>query len=191
MLILESQSIPKMNLDDDDFEMGDRHFRRDDDEGEEWKTQPLNAAARDLMKVANQIRKTVMAIVETIPDSEEEPTADYRTWMIENAHKLLVKISGAMATRDYILMSENAVIIKIAARELLTQTSGLEMFGYENQDYLNTLRIEIEEFRKLFIKWVRAFVREEPIWPDGWGLFYSAEDIDRWNSMNPDEHIEE
>jgi hypothetical protein len=96
-----------------------------------------------------------------------------------------------MATGDYILMSENATIIKLAARELMTQTSGLKMFGYENHDYLNALRSEIEEFRKVFVKWVRSFPKEDPLWPDGWGLFYTDEDVEKWNRMNPGEQREE
>ena len=181
-----------MNFDQDDFEMDDRHFHREDDEGEEWKVKPLNDAAKPLLALACQILKTVTAIIETIPEVTEDGLLDdYPAWMLENARKLRIKISSAMATRDYILMSENAVIIKLAARELMTQTSGLEMFGYENQDYLDALRDEIEEFRKLFVIWVRAFVREEPLWPDGWGLFYSSEDVDKWNSINPDERVEE
>lgn len=184
-----------MDIDDNDFDLEDMELRQHDDdesEGEEWKTQPLRDAAKPLLKLAMQILKTVMAIVETIPekDSDGEHMSFYREVMMEDAMKLGVKISGAMATGDYILMSENAVIIKLAARELLTQTSGLKMMGYSNQDYLDTLRSEIEEFKKLFLKWVRAFVREEPIWPDGWGLFYTEEDVARWNSLNPNEEVE-
>ena len=178
---------------DDDLEFDERKFRREEEDGEEWKTKPLYDAARPLKILATQILKTVMAIVETIPETEndEEHISHYRTWMMENAMKIGAKISGAMATMDYTLMSENAVVIKLAARELLTQTSGLEMFDYPHQDYIEALRSEIEEFKKLFVKWVRAFPKEEPIWPDGWGLFYSEEDVAKWNSLNPDEQVEE
>jgi hypothetical protein len=186
--------------DDDDDEL--EFFGNDDEEddkADDWKLKPLRETSKVLMKLANQILRTTEAIVETIPETvegEEENDdllglQEYRSWMMENAYKLPVKISGAMATCDYILMSENATIIKLAARELMTQTSGLKMFGYENQDYLNALRQEIEEFRKVFVEWVRLFPREDPLWPDGWGLFYTDEDVEKWNKMNPTEPREE
>jgi hypothetical protein len=181
-----------MDFDDND-DMEERELHSYDDEGEEWKTKPMRDAAMPLLKLAQQIFKTVMAIVETIPeeDTGDEHMSEHRSWMMENAMKLGVKISGAMATGDYILMQENAVVIKLAARELLTQTSGLKMFGYPNQDYLDALRSEIEEFKKLFVKWVRTFVREEPLWPDGWGLFYTEDDVARWNNQNLNDQVNE
>jgi hypothetical protein len=188
-----------MDFNDDD-ELED-DFMPDDDfeDGDEWKLRPLRENAKALTTLANQILRTTEAIVETIPekDADDKEIVDlrgmqeYRGWMMENALKIRVKISGAMATGDYILMSENATIIKLAARELMTQTSGLKMFGYENHDYLNALRSEIEEFRKVFVKWVRSFPKEDPLWPDGWGLFYTDEDVEKWNRMNPGEQREE
>lgn len=186
-----------MNLDDDDDDFDERFSHRNDDgeDGDDWKLKPLREHAKELSKLANQILRTTQAIVETLPekDTDEELTAElrglqeYRGWMMENAMKMRVKISGAMATGDYILMTENATLIKLAARELMTMTSGLKMYGYENHDYLNALRAEIEEFRKVFVKWVRSFPKEEPLWPDGWGLFYTDEDVDKWNKLNPTE----
>jgi hypothetical protein len=29
------------------------------------------------------------------------------------------------------------------------------------------------------------------MYPDGWGLFYTEEDVERYNKLNPDEPIEE
>ncbi|HRG88056.1 MAG TPA: hypothetical protein PLW44_03490 [Chitinophagales bacterium] len=188
-----------MNFNDDD-ELEDDFIPDDDfEDGDEWKLKPVRENAKELTRLANQILKTTEAIVETLPeeDTEDELTGElrgmqeYRSWMMENALKIRVKISGAMATGDYILMSENATIIKLAARELMTQTSGLKMFGYDNHDYLNALRAEIEEFRKVFVRWVRSFPKEDPLWPDGWGLFYTDEDVEKWNRMNPTEPREE
>jgi hypothetical protein len=116
---------------------------------------------------------------------------DQRSLLMEDAYKLPVKISGAMATLDYVLMMENAVVIKLSARNLMTACSGLEMLGYPHTDYLSALRKELDTFKKLFAKWVRCFPREEPLWPDGWALFYAPVDVDIWNSMNPNEQVEE
>jgi len=184
-----------MDINDDELSGLEFSERHNEEEGESWKTKPVMDAAKPLMKLALQILKTTEAIAETIPDRAERTEAlmmaEYKVWMTENAMKLSIKISGAMATNDYLLMNENAVIIKLAARELMTQTSGLRMLGYENGDYLDALRSEIDAFKKLFLEWVRTFPKDDPKWPDGWGLFYTEEDVAKWNSMNPDEQVEE
>lgn len=180
-----------MRFDDDDDERFLRHLNNDDEQGEEWKLKPRKDSATRLIKIARQIMKTTEAIIETLPEEEDKHMSHYREWMMENSLKIIPKISGAMATGDYILMTENATIIKLAARELLTQTSGLKMFGYKHTDYLNALREEIEEFRKEFVVWVRTFEKEDPIYPDGWGLYYTEEDLIRWNAMNPDDQRNE
>lgn len=162
----------------------------DEEAGDEWKWKPLREAAIPLKQSAREIYKITDALIEAVPEDNEH-LQDYKSWMMENALKIEVKISGAMATGDYILMMENATIIKLCARELLTQTSGLAMFDYDDRDYINTLRSEIEKFKRLFVKWVRAIPREEPLWPDGWGLFYTENDVAKWNSLNPDEQVEE
>ena len=65
---------------------------------------------------------------------------------------------------------ENAALIRKAARELITGLRGLEMYGYNEPDYFDLLRREMEEFRLLFIEWVAAFDKRKYI-PDNWGLF--------------------
>jgi hypothetical protein len=66
---------------------------------------------------------------------------------------------------------ENAVIIKVHARSLQTHTSGLKMLGYPNHEYLQILRDEIDEFRKLFIEWVNSFDKSNDI-EDEWGNLF-------------------
>lgn len=159
-------------------------------DGEEWKLKPLREATEPLKRLANEILKTVTAICATITE-DDKMLKEQRSLMMEDAYKIPVKISGAMATLDYILMMENAVIIKLAARSLMTACSGLEMFGYADTDYLKALRSELDTFKTLFAKWVRCFPREDPLWPDGWALFYTPDDIEIWNRINPNEEVEE
>jgi hypothetical protein len=200
-----------MRFDDDNDDFNEEEFFNNGDEqgedGDDWKLKPLRETGKVLIQLSEQILKTTEAIVATLPEVDEDSipktgelddkTAhllalqDYKGWMLGNARTIRVKISGAMATCDYILMSENATLIKLAARGLETETSGLEMFGYDNEEYLETLRNEIDEFRKAFVKWVRCFPKEDPLWPDGWGLFYTDEDVDKWNKLNPTEPREE
>jgi len=92
--------------------------------------------------------------------------------MAENSLIIPAKISGAEAVDIYDLKMENAAVIRKAARELITDARGIQMNGFKDTEYLDLLRIEIEEFRVLFAEWVKTF--------DPWN--YS---IDRWGLFNP------
>lgn len=136
-----------MDLDNDDME--EPKMQWDDEEGDEWKTKSLREAAAVLKKQSRQILQTVTDIVETLPKEGEEEndhhTSHHREWMMENAMVIGAKLAGA-GGGDYMILRENAVLIKLAARDLLTQTSALEMFNYPHGEYLQALRTEIEEF---------------------------------------------
>lgn len=77
--------------------------------------------------------------------------------MLTNAHIIPAKIAGAEAGDLYTLRMENATIIKIAARELMAQTALCKHMKLANNAYLQLLRDEIEQFRVLYLAWVRAF----------------------------------
>jgi hypothetical protein len=95
----------------------------------------------------------------------------YRSMMMEDVMMISAKLRGAEGGDLYTLRMENATIIKMHARSLLTTTSGLKMMGLSNNKYLQLLRDEIEEFRKLFVEWINSFDKMNDI-PDGWGMFY-------------------
>jgi hypothetical protein len=50
------------------------------------------------------------------------------------------------------------------------QTTGLGIFGFEEKDYFELLRREMEEFRVLFVEWVNSFDPWNSV-GDDWGLF--------------------
>ncbi|MES2778715.1 MAG: hypothetical protein V4651_02355 [Bacteroidota bacterium] len=95
----------------------------------------------------------------------------YKSIMMEDVMIINAKLRGAEGGDLYSIRMENAVIIKVHAMSLLTATSGLKMMGLSNNKYLQLLRDEIEEFRKLFLEWINSFDKTNDI-PDGWGLFY-------------------
>lgn len=95
----------------------------------------------------------------------------YKSIMMEDVMIINAKLRGAEGGNLYSIRMENAVIIKVHAMSLLTATSGLKMMGLSNNKYLQLLRDEIEEFRKLFVDWINTFDKTNDI-PDGWGLFY-------------------
>lgn len=121
-----------------------------------------------LMQKARQIFSTTEAIVASLPDDQH--FEHYRIILLENALQLESRISSAEGCDLYTRRMENAVLIKVAARNLLTQLNGLEQLGSSTPDYLEILRNEINEFRVLFVDWINTFDPSRDI-PDNWGLF--------------------
>lgn len=71
------------------------------------------------------------------------------------------KIAGASGNDMlYDLKMENAVIIRKASRELITNALGVQMHVFKDIDYLDLLRNEVEAFRTLFAVWVRLLILE-------------------------------
>lgn len=170
---------PKDPFDDnDDDEFNDEGFdpeemfNMDDEElaeaEEELKKEHERVRNMPLVKSAQNIRELTIALVETF--KEEEDRLMMKQLMLENAYMLEPKIAGAEGADLYSIRMENAVIIKIHARELLAQTSLCKAEKLTKPEYLQILRDEIEEFRKLFVKWVKSFDRSNDI-KDNWGLF--------------------
>jgi len=122
---------------------------------------PIHVKAREILDLTDQI-------VELIPD--EEPFGHYKSWMNECALTICSKLAGADGVDLYDIKMENATLIRKAARELLTICSGLKMFDFKESDYLQLIRDAIDEFRILFIAWVKAFDQWDYI-VDSWGLF--------------------
>ncbi|MGC4129818.1 MAG: hypothetical protein QM564_09775, partial [Bergeyella sp.] len=88
----------------------------------------------------------------------------------ENAMIIPAKIAGAQHVKLYDIKMENAAIIRKAARELMVSYHGLDMFGFKEIHYYKMVRELIEEFRFLFIEWVKTFNPKHYI-VDEWGLF--------------------
>lgn len=130
---------------------------------------------------AREIQKLVDSIVDVIYESELEYETQVEgeiideniNFMIENSMLIPANIAGAFPDDlPYDLKMENATLIRKAARELLTDATSIESFGFKNIEYLDLLRKEIDEFRLLFADWVKTF--------DPWNYM-----IDRWGLFNP------
>ena len=65
---------------------------------------------------------------------------------------------------------ENAALIRKCARELMVLQHSLKAFGFEEVDYYQIVRRQLEEFRLLFRDWVASFNPKHFI-VDDWGLF--------------------
>jgi hypothetical protein len=109
--------------------------------------------------------KISKAIADSIDDDKDE--LKMKELMMSNAYLIPAKISGAEAIELANLKHENAVIVRISARELLAQTSMLKELKLVDKNYLKLLRDEIEEFRVMYLEWIKTFDQFEDI-DDGW-----------------------
>lgn len=150
--------------DEDDNDGGDY------DSGDEDK----NLEELPIYKKALEILDLTEQIVDTFGD--ESMARMHRESMLEDAMILPAKIAGAEAMDYYVHKMENATVVKIHARSLLTQTASIKYLGIVNEQYVQLLRDEIEAFRLLFREWVKTFDINTTKEGDGWGLFVSDDD---------------
>lgn len=134
-------------------------------------TEQFSPQAKALFEKGKEISEVVRAILDLCPD-DNEMLKEVAGWMMGDAYNLSVKVAGAEGGDLYDLKMENASIIRKSARELVVNTHGLEMHGFEETDYFTLIREHVEEYRLLFIDWVETF--------DKWNYI-----IDRWGLFNP------
>ena len=149
--------------DDDDSDDSDY-----DPEAERRKLEAL-----PIYKKALEILDLTQQIVDTFRD--EETAKIHQQIMLEDAMIIPAKIAGAEAMDDYILKMENATIIKVHARSLMTQTNAANYLDLQDARYLQLLRDEIEIFRQLFRDWIATFEFGTHKEGDGWNLFVKDE----------------
>jgi hypothetical protein len=118
-----------------------------------------------VFKKASEILEITHAIVESI--DEEKDILGVREMMLCNAALMGSKIAGAEGAELYSLRMENAVLIKLAACELKVQTNLLRADEIIDHKYLDLLRGEIDNFKPLFIEWIKTFDVTDDI-NDGW-----------------------
>ncbi|WBO84004.1 hypothetical protein [Hymenobacter yonginensis] len=104
------------------------------------------------------------------PELRPEDVRGIGELMLSNGFQLAAKLAAARATTDYGRSMELAMLIKVAAESLLTQTSLCRELRLTHPDYIQTLRRELDEFRLLFRDWVATFDPTDH-YDDGWGLF--------------------
>ncbi|SOE21700.1 hypothetical protein SAMN06298216_2156 [Spirosomataceae bacterium TFI 002] len=147
-------------FDDEDFD--DEELERErKEEKERVKNLPIVKKAEDLMN-------TVLAFLESVDDNEDD--VELKPYLFEDISVINAKIHGAEAGDLFSIRMENAVIIKVHALNIRNIMHTYEMMGIGNPDYLELIRNEIEEFRKVFVDWVATFQRNDDF-PDEWGLF--------------------
>lgn len=147
----------------DDFEENE-----EDDESEfDPKSHRDHIFSHPLMKKANEIVSLTHALVGSLDEARREL---YGGMMMEDAMVMSAKFAGAEGVTDYILKMENATIMKVHARHLNSMTYQLALEETHVEEHLNLLREAIEEFKTLFVEWVKGFDSTKKF-DDGWGLF--------------------
>ncbi|MCX2740741.1 hypothetical protein [Pontibacter anaerobius] len=122
-----------------------------------------------IYRKGEEIYHLTSLIVELVPE-EDDLLQHLREMMLLDAAMLTAKVAGAYSGDLYDIQMENAVLIRKAARDLLTNCTALEMYGFEDTTYLPLLRHAIEEYRQHFVKWISGFDPWNYVW-DEWELF--------------------
>jgi hypothetical protein len=152
-----------MAYDDDDNDWNDWEPGDEDESSrdrESHKKLPVFIKGMELVEITR-------AIVDSI--DEEKDVVCMRDQMMQNAYIIPAKIAGAEGGDLYSIRMDNAVLIKLAARELQAETSWCLAEDLCDSRYLHMLRAEIENFRLLFIEWVRSFDKTNDI-EDDWNI---------------------
>ncbi|NVJ87241.1 MAG: hypothetical protein HWE15_13095 [Algoriphagus sp.] len=149
----------------DDFEDEDPDF--EDDGDFDFQKEQDKIYKHPLMKKAKEIVGLTRALVGSLDEARKEL---YGGIMMEDAMVMSAKFAGAESVPDYVIKMEKAVLMKIHAKSLNSMTYQLAMEETHAEEHLELLRTAIEEYRKLFIEWVRGFDPNQKF-DDGWGIF--------------------
>jgi hypothetical protein len=117
---------------------------------------------------AYEIVKITKALVESIDDAKDK--LNLKSQMLSNALMIPEKVASAEVVDLYSIKMENAVIIKIAARDLIAQSSLCKQMQLNHPEHLKLLRDEIENFRLVYREWISGFDPSDDI-DDGWYNF--------------------
>lgn len=149
----------------DDFEDEDAEW---DEDGEfDPRKEQEKIYKHPLMIKAKEIIGLTRALVGSLDEARREL---YGGLMLEDAMVMSAKFAGAESIPDFVLKMEKAVIMKVHAKSLNSMTYQLALEETHAEEHLELLRQAIEEYRKLFIEWIRGFDPTEK-YDDGWGIF--------------------
>ncbi|EHQ27191.1 hypothetical protein [Mucilaginibacter paludis] len=117
----------------------------------------------------------IFELVEIIADAlkEDEMKESLAGQMWTNAALIQAKIAGAEGGGIYTLRMQNAVLIKLAVQDMFNAISFAEMVNINEEDYVQLMREKIEEFRLVFVDWIRGFDKTYDI-PDNWAIRFDT-----------------
>jgi hypothetical protein len=131
---------------------------------DKYRRLPIFRKSEEILELAEVIAEALKE------DSKREHLAGE---IISNAMIMQVKIAGAEGGGLYSLKMQNAVVIKIAAQDMMNAVIFSAMVELNEEDYVQLMRDKVEEFRLEFLNWIRGFDKSYDI-PDNWGIRYDS-----------------
>jgi hypothetical protein len=124
-----------------------------------------------VFKKADEILELAEVIAEVL--KEDDKKEHLAAEIVSNAMLIQVKIAGAEGGNLYSLRMQNAVLIKIAVQDMFNAIVFSSMVKINEEDYVELMREKIEEFRLVFVDWIRGFDKSNDI-PDNWAIRFDT-----------------
>ncbi|MDB5023193.1 MAG: hypothetical protein JWP78_948 [Mucilaginibacter sp.] len=131
---------------------------------DKYRKLPVFQKSEEILELANIIAETL---------KEDEKREHLAAEILTNAMLIQVKIAGAEGGGLYSLKMQNAVLIKLAAHDMLNAVIFAAMVEINEEDYAELMREKVEEFRLAFIDWIRGFDKSYDI-PDNWAIRFDS-----------------
>jgi hypothetical protein len=125
---------------------------------------PVYQKSQELFDLADVISESL---------KENEMKEHLAAQMISNAAMIQAKIAGAEGGSLYSIRMQNAVLIKLAVQDMFNAVTFASMVEINEEDYVELMREKIEEFRLVFLDWIRGFDKSYDI-PDNWGIRFDC-----------------
>jgi hypothetical protein len=125
---------------------------------------PVYQKAQELFDLAEVIAEAL---------KEDEMKEHLASQMLSNAAMVQAKIAGAEGGGLYSLRMQNAVLIKLAVQDMFNAVSFSSMVEINEEDYVDLMRDKVEEFREVFVEWIRGFDKGYDI-PDNWAIRFDT-----------------
>ncbi|MBB3054521.1 hypothetical protein [Mucilaginibacter gotjawali] len=125
---------------------------------------PVYQKAEELFDLAEVIAEAL---------KEDEMKEHLAAQMLSNAAMVQAKIAGAEGGGLYSLRMQNAVLIKLAVQDMFNAVSFSSMVEINEEDYVDLMRDKVEEFREVFVEWIRGFDKSYDI-PDNWAIRFDT-----------------
>ncbi|NND33253.1 MAG: hypothetical protein HKN76_11740 [Saprospiraceae bacterium] len=162
----------------------------DDDIVRPYQDSPLHLKSMEIVAVTLSLQVLVNDRIQDedngLDSAERELLQHTIDDMVASALLISAKIAGAVGADLYDIQMENATLIRMHARQLITGLHSLQMFGYDAEEYFQVLRDEVEDLRLLFLDWISTFDPWDYVF-DEWGLFnppgISPQDLDDGGSI--------
>ncbi|RKR81325.1 hypothetical protein BDD43_1470 [Mucilaginibacter gracilis] len=117
----------------------------------------------------------IFDLAEVIADAlkESEMREHLKSEIFLHSALIQVKIAGAEGGGLYTIRMQNAVLIKLAVMDLMNAVSFAGMVKINEKDYVQLMREKTEEFRIVFVDWIRGFDKSYDI-PDNWAIRFDT-----------------